>query len=814
MIPCMIESCSRQFLVVSNYLTHITEDHKAPTEYRFKCTVGQCRQNFSLFYPFKKHILNHRSSQSCNLQNETDSSNSFSAISVPEPKQQKIEILDQLPTAATEIKPSLETDSFNFTLNLHSKVNVTRKDVYSIQHDISQILSKIVSEIETFEIIFRNAQDEFSFKMLMSRIRSVFDGINSDHNVIKSVSTKVGLPLPEVVKIDKELEIKSMDFEFEEENVNSLIVMPITEQVKSFFESGDNLDIIINNTKKLEGTSSITNVVNGTKWTETKAKHGNYKYLVPVSLYADEFEVNDSQSSHSNRHSVCGFYYNFPTIPREQSSKLKNIFVAGMAKKVDIKDVGINKLLPVLIDKFKQLETEGVEISVGGKHVTLRCVLCLFQGDNLGIHTALSFATGFSSTFYCRFCRRPKELLKSDLKEHADCLRRRQDYDYDVEVNKLSETGVVENSIFNQLPSFHVTENKVADAMHDFFSSGICKYGFVEVLNHFIYIKKNLTVKQLNDRRLEVGKASTDSELLRMPNINESFNSKDKRKSIKLKMTSNEMRIFTHYFPLLIGQYIPLDDPVWKYVQSLIELVELSLSHAFTLEDIETLKQLIENHHSLYINLFEQELKPKHHFVVHYPSIIRASGPIHNMMCFRFEANHKGFKQYSHAIGSRKNICYTLCYKSYLKFANDVVNNNFFTSEFCNNFNNSNLRFRNYFKKIIQPINANCKFDVMTSSSIVHNGINYKTGNFVAINNLGNVSLFEIIESLSVDDNLYLIVQVWQVVGYDHHFLAYETSGCTEQVDILKIDLFTSPPFMVTIINDRILFRIRSFFVN
>ena len=89
---------------------------------------------------------------------------------------------------------------------------------------------------------------------------------------------------------------------------------------------------MLENAEKLESSGKNCNFVNGSKWKQVRQKYQGDS-VIPLWLYADEFEINDSQSSHSNRHSVCGIYYNFPTIPSEFSSKLCNIFVAGMVKK-------------------------------------------------------------------------------------------------------------------------------------------------------------------------------------------------------------------------------------------------------------------------------------------------------------------------------------------------------------------------------------------------------------------------------------------------------------------------------------------------
>ncbi|XP_055544170.1 uncharacterized protein LOC129729547 [Wyeomyia smithii] len=308
------------------------------------------------------------------------------------------------------------------------------------------------------------------------------------------------------------------------------MLMPLEYQIKIFFQCEDLLEKTVFNTTKLEKSVNILNFVAASKWKQIREKYEN-DVIIPIWLYSDEFGVNDTQSSHSNRHSICGIYYSFPTFPEEFQGKLCNIFVAGMLKKVDIKTLGINKLISALVDKFKELEEVGITFTLNGRETVVRFVLCLVQGDNLGMHTMLHSSHSFNATFYCRFCRRPKELLKRDVKEHADCIRRRQDYNEDIIINQHSEAGISGNSIFNTLPSFHVMENRSVDAMHDIFSNGICKYGFTVALDYFIFEKKYFTVNQFNSNRQNLAKLCLDNEIKRMPDITETYNSKERKKN-------------------------------------------------------------------------------------------------------------------------------------------------------------------------------------------------------------------------------------------------------------------------------------------
>jgi len=96
-------------------------------------------------------------------------------------------------------------------------------------------------------------------------------------------------------------------------------------------------------------------------------------------------------------------------------------------------------------------------------------------------------------------------------------------------------------------------------------------------------------------------------------------------------------------------------------------MLSIIMAQEVTDENISLLRKLISEHHKLYINLFDDTLKPKHHLLLHYPRIMQQRGPLKQMSSIRFEAKHKELKQTANAITSRKNPAYTLAVKHQLQ---------------------------------------------------------------------------------------------------------------------------------------------------
>lgn len=96
--------------------------------------------------------------------------------------------------------------------------------------------------------------------------------------------------------------------------------------------------------------------------------------------------------------------------------------------------------------------------------------------------------------------------------------------------------------------------------------------------------------------------------------------------NMRIKMSAKEMRTFVHFFLLLIGALVPENDQTLKFLIYLIQIMDLLL--LFDTQVLSKLQKYIEYHNLKYIELFNDNLKPKHHFLTHYCTIIKKFGPL------------------------------------------------------------------------------------------------------------------------------------------------------------------------------------------
>lgn len=80
---------------------------------------------------------------------------------------------------------------------------------------------------------------------------------------------------------------------------------------------------------------------------------------------------------------------------------------------------------------------------------------------------------------------------------------------------------------------------------------------------------------------------------------------------------------------LNFGDVVPQGDTHWHLLLLLLHIVNIVFSPCITEGMTVYLKHLIEEHHRLFANLYPQNnLIPKHHFMIHYPECIRQIGPL------------------------------------------------------------------------------------------------------------------------------------------------------------------------------------------
>lgn len=782
---------------------HFRKIHNLEHKSTFICYVNSCGQCFTNLSNYKRHILRlHCPTTSLKCIQEGNANSNTAAVSLPTSSNSGFEVSGSKTNGSQQMTaecinpnkflPDFFNEALKFSTLLHGNYNFSRKDVYDIQKNVKTFLiDPLLDQFKTFaqDHLNNNIKARTDLMSLVFSCRDPFQYCGTDHNLCQTL--KLNGCMDEIREFTIKSDIQPIYDRSElvyAEKICKGSVLPLKSQFRKIFEQENILLEVLRHMNSLYSNKQYTNFIQGPVW---KKKCDMYpgKTLIPYFLYADDFAVNNPLGAHATTHSVCNFYYSFPCFPR-RSSKLESIFLAAVIKSKDLKNIGNEDCLHYLIEELIYLEETGVDISVGkGEMHRVHFIMGLFLGDNLGVNSLLDFSKSFSSTSFCRFCKVDREncsKLGVEVQEH---IRTVENYSYDVSVNDLKKTGIAKESPFNKIPSFHVVENFCVDAMHDL-CEGIFHYDLCHILLYLTQEMNYLTLEMLNKRKqtfdygpMEIGNFSTELTMNHLKNKH-------------LKMTAREMLTFVMYLPLMIGDLIPSEDEVWLFLLELIDITELILSFEVTELLISTLKLKIKHHNEQYVKLFTDNLKPKFHFLTHYPTVIRNSGPARNFWCFKFEAKHRPFKVYAHGITSRKNICLTLSKKFQFQFANLILHSNSNINEF--HIEEKHLCDTGFANIVRDKLKLKEDKKLKFYDEIEYIGKKYKAGFYVGkCSNDYNIYIIRTIAK--AEGNILMFCQKLLNIYFNSHFKAFEVdTNMFGEFKLLAFDEIIGPPVTLT----------------
>lgn len=377
-----------------------------------------------------------------------------------------------------------------------------------------------------------------------------------------------------------------------------------------------------------------------------------------------------------------------PALLRMRGKRGKQTPVTARARKF-----ALSPVLPVVIVNVVNNHVASVKNIVFDVSVTVTVtlpdgstkqiyfVLVLICGDNAGLDEILGFVNS-SGNFFCRICKINKSCLKNNCPENVNLLRTKQNYEQDVLRLKPEETGVKENCIWNQVPSFHVTENGGLDVMHDNLE-GVANYDMSLLIYYLIYkatFEPKITLEILNDRIQQF-----DYGYIEMGNKPPIITADMLVKKKKLGLKAAEMMCLIRNFGMIIGDLVPENLEAWNLYTLLCQINDVLLAPKYRLGSADFLNNLIDEHNALYLSIcklcppYEKEnLKPKFHFHVHYGQVMERKGPLRNFWAMRFEAKHAEAKKIASLSHSRINITQTIAIKHQFVLAYSLMTNSNF----------------------------------------------------------------------------------------------------------------------------------------
>jgi len=388
---------------------------------------------------------------------------------------------------------------------------------------------------------------------------------------------------------------------------------------------------------------------------------------ISIFLYIDDFEVCNPLGTSRRKHKITGVYWILGNIQSCFRSTLTSVYLALLCKATDIKRFGYAEVLKPLLDDIAKLEQDGILVPVLGKIVkgTVYCVVA----DNLGAHSVAGLVESFSGPYICRFCL-GAHIDFQEKEVRSDAFQNRTKEDYSVHVKTLQANPSLSHCfgvkrpcpLTKKLSHFHMVEGYPLDILHDLFE-GIIPMELALCFSDFI-AKKYITLDELNNTIKSFPYKWGDKTDRPQP-ITTAFHT---RKSIGGNAHENWTLI--RLLPLMIGHKITLNDPAWNVIMCLKDIVELVVAPTQTEASLSYLDTKISEHRLRLLAAFPQvKLIPKHHFLEHYPTLIKVFEPVIAFWTMRFEGKHSYFKQVVRHTGNFKNVLFSLATKHQLMIA-------------------------------------------------------------------------------------------------------------------------------------------------
>ncbi|KAK3922334.1 Oocyte zinc finger protein [Frankliniella fusca] len=683
----------------------------------------------------------------------------------------------------------LHNEADKFVSKLYGKAKLPRQYVQDIIADVTSFLQNgVIAALKTSLVPHITNEQSYILNSILDSVRDSVSHLCSEYKRFKYF-TSSGEYIPPISYEIGEIDVAEGD-KLKKQKVYGQTV-PIDLTLKQFLEVPNALNEIVQYIESLEHIDVMQNFVQSQLWQRKKARFSDTDIVLPLYSYHDECQCNNPLGSHVLKLGCA--YVEIACLPPECQSSIHNIFVS-LVFNSEYRCFSDEKAFGPLIAKLKFLEEVGifVETPEGPKHVYFVCGLLL--GDNLGINSVGGFAEGFTANFFCRFCKSPREVTKSQTIEDESTLRTKDNYETDLDVNNVSLTGVKTNSVFNKVPSFHITDNFCVDVFHDL-CEGVLHYVTIKVLGHCVS-NQYFSMDVLN-HRIEMFKyGPTDSN--RIPILSNEFSKKD-----KLKMSGSETLLFVKLLGIIIGDKVPHTDEYWKLYLKLRCLMDIALCKSLSPRQGHALRVLVDEFNSMYVAVTGDSLKPKFHHLVHYARVFEESGPLALTSTKTFERKHRSLLIPAHATESRTNIAKTVTIQHQLnmshrlKYLPSIIPPLEFGPT-CEVFL-SDFRNHDFVNKLPDGFDISFSSSCLAANWVEFKGTTYKPGMVLslAVDECGG-PVFGLIEAILVFEQSFTFIFSYLVnVGLDEHVYAFEIELSSQLSCILPSDVFDPLPLSI-----------------
>lgn len=504
------------------------------------------------------------------------------------------------PLSVENFVAELDASSAKFVAMLYSNRQIPRNAVQTILDNYNSYLQEnfmliFKSKIKnTLEILKCPASIQSELDIMVECLVKPFEKLNTQYKRIKFFKEATCYIEPQSYLIDKTFGPKTVHGALLGKNLEITGQMILLRKsLKLFFELPNALQETLRYMESLRNNPyGISNFIQSRLWCFKTAKYAQSRdILMPLFIFTDDVQVNKALGPHSNK--LCAVYASLPSLPPECRALLKNIFLVALFESWcrEKLEKGNQKVFKPVIEELKFLEEDGIIINTLLGVRKIRFITGLLLGDNLGLNNVLGMVGSFSAKYFCRFCKVTKsdsEKVATGCTENPALLRDPQNYEDDLKTNNASETGIKEECVYNEIPSFHMTTNYSVDEMHDM-REGVGNYAMTHIMKGITAQKTGvIDLDTLNHRlnMFDYGPIDGQNKLTTI--------TKQALDAGKIKSTAEEMSRLVKLFGLIIGDKIPEDNNYWKLYLSLRRVMDIISAKQVPKDTSKLLKSLIE----------------------------------------------------------------------------------------------------------------------------------------------------------------------------------------------------------------------------
>lgn len=606
--------------------------------------------------------------------------------------------------------------------------------------------------------------------------------------------------------------INPVEYVLDFSSKKTFVYVPILRVLQALLNRGDVIDRVLEENRK-SPSGQYKSFFDASYCKENPLVNGE-DLSISLGLYIDDFEICNPLGTSRKKHKLCAIYWIIGNLPVRDRSSLSTIYLAALCKSQDIKTFGYGPIVQPLLRDLQLLEKEGIYIDRLGTSV--RGTVLYISSDNLGAHSFAGFQESFNVDKFCRFCLASrKDIQTCSVRSGSFVLRTIESHNLNLSelkenTNLKSVNGVKRECVLNELQYFHCITGFPPDFLHDLFE-GIVPFELCLCLKKFID-RKYFTLDNLNTAiQYFPYKYSDKTNCPQKISVNFHL-------SGTIGGNGHENWTLLRLLPLIIGDDVPENDDAWSLILELKDIVEILASSAFTDESICYLEAKIFEHRKLLTDVFpDVKLKPKHHFLEHYPHLIRCFGPVVDFWTFRFEAKHSFFKKAVRDLNNFKNIVLSLANRHQLMLAYHFDMPCLFKPavEVERTTHNSLENVPLPVKLAIQHKFSHLTTISLATTALIH-GTKYVKGMFVSFGSTSGLPDFcQVLYIVIVDNKAFVVLQPFSGCYLDH-YRCYEVCSAEDSqlvvVDPAELNHYV--PLPAYVVQGRLLISPKAFLLH